>query len=192
MAIKTFTTGEVLTASDTNTYLANSGLVYVGGTSFATASVLVDNVFTSTYRNYRIVIDAYGVSNGNAMRLTYVNSSGTEITSGYYSTMYWLDYASATTGINAVGGTAYISLCYLSTATTPHSSASCDITGPQTTAISTGLMGNHAGVNAGTAFAGGFMMGTYNSTTSMRGFYLRNSSATTMTGTVSVYGYRTA
>jgi hypothetical protein len=29
MAIKTFTTGEVLTASDTNTYLANSGLVYV-------------------------------------------------------------------------------------------------------------------------------------------------------------------
>jgi hypothetical protein len=29
MAIKTFTTGEVLTAADTNTYLANSGLVYV-------------------------------------------------------------------------------------------------------------------------------------------------------------------
>jgi hypothetical protein len=28
MAIKTFTTGEVLTASDTNTYLANSGLVF--------------------------------------------------------------------------------------------------------------------------------------------------------------------
>jgi hypothetical protein len=29
MAIKTFTTGEVLTASDTNTYLANAGLVFV-------------------------------------------------------------------------------------------------------------------------------------------------------------------
>jgi hypothetical protein len=27
MAIKTFTTGEVLTAADTNTYLANSGLI---------------------------------------------------------------------------------------------------------------------------------------------------------------------
>jgi hypothetical protein len=32
MAIKTFTTGEVLTASDTNTYLANSGLVVMGAT----------------------------------------------------------------------------------------------------------------------------------------------------------------
>ena len=33
MAIKTFTTGEVLTASDTNTYLANAGLVYITSTA---------------------------------------------------------------------------------------------------------------------------------------------------------------
>ncbi len=29
MAVKTFTTGEVLTAADTNTYLNNGGLVYI-------------------------------------------------------------------------------------------------------------------------------------------------------------------
>jgi hypothetical protein len=58
MAIKTFTTGEVLTASDTNTYLANSGLVYVAGVTLtAQTGVNIDNCFTSTYRNYVIVAD---------------------------------------------------------------------------------------------------------------------------------------
>ena len=34
MAVKTFSTGEVLTASDTNTYLNNGGLVYITSTIF--------------------------------------------------------------------------------------------------------------------------------------------------------------
>jgi hypothetical protein len=57
MAIKTFTTGEVLTASDTNTYLANSGLVYVAETNFATtANPFINGCFSSTFANYRIMI----------------------------------------------------------------------------------------------------------------------------------------
>ena len=56
MAIKTFTTGEVLTAADTNTYLANSGLVYVGTVNYTNAATVnVDSVFTSTYTHYRVV-----------------------------------------------------------------------------------------------------------------------------------------
>lgn len=61
MAIKTFTTGEVLTAADTNTYLANSGLVYVTSTTFTGSSaVSIDNCFSSTYDNYKIIINNYG------------------------------------------------------------------------------------------------------------------------------------
>ena len=54
MAIKTFTTGELLTASDTNTYLANSGLVYVSsGTTAGTANTLaIATAFSSTYEHY--------------------------------------------------------------------------------------------------------------------------------------------
>jgi len=54
MAIKTFTTGEVLTASDTNTYLANSGLVFVtSGSTAGTANTLaIATSFTSTYEHY--------------------------------------------------------------------------------------------------------------------------------------------
>lgn len=167
------------------------GLWRVGGTSFsATSAVQVDNVFTSNYRNYRVVIDTFGVSNGNTCRLTYINSSGTEVTSGYFSAMYWLDYASATTTINAVGGTTFITLLYLPANNQPGGAGTFDITTPQVSTEGTHLTGNHAGVNAGTAFAGGFTIGTVQATTSMRGFWLRSALGTNMTGSVSVYGYR--
>ena len=55
MAIKTFTTGEVLTASDTNTYLANAGLVYIAATTAsAQTTIAIDNCFTTTYAHYFI------------------------------------------------------------------------------------------------------------------------------------------
>jgi hypothetical protein len=60
MAIKTFTTGEVLTAADTNTYLANSGLVYIAGATFSGittgAPLDVNSVFSSTYKNYLLLL----------------------------------------------------------------------------------------------------------------------------------------
>ena len=57
MAVKTFTTGEVLTAADTNTYLNNGGLVYISSTTVGSAvsSVTVSNCFPSTYDTYMIV-----------------------------------------------------------------------------------------------------------------------------------------
>ena len=55
MAVKTFTTGEVLTAADTNTYLNNGGLVYITATTAsALTTVYIDNCFTSTYAHYFI------------------------------------------------------------------------------------------------------------------------------------------
>jgi|688.fasta_scaffold640905_3 hypothetical protein len=67
MAIKTFTTGEVLTASDTNTYLANSGLVFVKQTTIGStvASVPVTDAFSATYDSYVILING-GVGSATA------------------------------------------------------------------------------------------------------------------------------
>ena len=56
MAIKTFTTGEVLTAADTNTYLANSGLVYVAGATFTGAGTFDVTGFSSSYLFYHLEI----------------------------------------------------------------------------------------------------------------------------------------
>ena len=65
MAVKTFTT-EVLTSADTNTYLANSGLVYVTSTSATSgSSISISNCFTSTYTNYRIFVNCNTNASGS-------------------------------------------------------------------------------------------------------------------------------
>ena len=58
MAVKTFTSGEVLTASDTNTYLNNGGLVYVKSQTIGSAvsSINVTSAFDSTYDIYAITV----------------------------------------------------------------------------------------------------------------------------------------
>lgn len=88
MAIKTFTTGEVLTASDTNTYLANSGLVYVASKTFTStgSAQQIDNCFTSTYDQYVIRVNVLG-SSGSPVTIwaRLVNGTTPETSANYYS-----------------------------------------------------------------------------------------------------------
>jgi hypothetical protein len=87
MATKQFSTGEVLTASDTNIYLANSGLVYVGGTSFsASSAVNLDSVFSATYQNYKIELFT---TNSSQVMLQYrLRVGGASNTTLNYSNQY--------------------------------------------------------------------------------------------------------
>jgi hypothetical protein len=95
MAIKTFTTGEVLTASDTNTYLANSGLVYVGaGTlSLTTSATNVTGVFSSTYKQYRVLLNVTARSTTSRVDWRFINGT-TPTSTGYYWGAIGSDYAS--------------------------------------------------------------------------------------------------
>ncbi len=78
MAIKTFTDGVSLPASDINTYLANSGLVYVTSQTVGTgvSSVTVSNAFNSSYDNYRVIWTGgtFGV-NDNAISVQFANTA---------------------------------------------------------------------------------------------------------------------
>jgi hypothetical protein len=91
MAVKTFTTNEVLTASDTNTYLNNGGLVYITSTTFGGATALnIDSCFTSTYTHYLIQINV--VPNASTTFYYYLRAAGVTnaasntVTTGYYQT----------------------------------------------------------------------------------------------------------
>lgn len=87
MAVKTFTTGEVLTSADTNTYLANSGLVYITtATASSTSNTSINNCFSSTYDNYRIVVASYNGSTTNYPQFR-MRAGGTDKTAAdyYYS-----------------------------------------------------------------------------------------------------------
>lgn len=86
MAIKTFTAGTVLTASDTNTYLTNAGLVYItqavaGG---AATSLSINNCFTTTYENYRITIDYFQPSLASRGLLMRMRVGGVDATGADY------------------------------------------------------------------------------------------------------------
>lgn len=104
MAVKTFTTGEVLTAADTNTYLNNGGLVYISATNIGTtvASVVVSNAFSSTYEAY--LIDYYVVAQSADGTVLYSHnvSSG----SNYYVVGQEMTWTSTTvTGVGPAAST---------------------------------------------------------------------------------------
>jgi hypothetical protein len=99
MAIKTFTAGEVLTAADTNTYLANSGLVYITSATVGSGSstVSVTNCFSSTYNNYKITWIG-GVSVGaEALALNLLPTSVTGWNTSYYQHLAYGTYAGVST-----------------------------------------------------------------------------------------------
>lgn len=94
MAVKTFTDGSVLTASDTNTYLTNGGLVYVSGASFSNVATVDVTGFTTTYKTFRMVMNVVRhTGSGNAaVTATYRDATSGMTTSGYYGCGYQLTY----------------------------------------------------------------------------------------------------
>jgi len=97
MAIKTFTTGEVLTASDTNTYLANCGLVYVAGSTFAGVTAFDITGFSSTFTGYRVIIQTRRVDTvGMGTMNVNLRNNTTNITTGYYEGAGYATYLSGT------------------------------------------------------------------------------------------------
>ena len=105
MAVKTFTTGEVLTASNTNTYLANSGLVYIKEVALTGTAVNITSCFSATYDAYQIVVSNLS-SNTGAVYLTWQLLSGTTPASGANYTSTRITVAPpAVTSSRTVGAT---------------------------------------------------------------------------------------
>jgi hypothetical protein len=182
MAIKTFTVGEVLTASDTNTYLANSGLVYVTSTTVGSgvSSVTVSNVFSSTYDNYKIVVSG-GTASGNFVTRLTLGATAT----GYYYAGAYCTFAGAVSGSSGANAAFWM--------VTAHNAdnvvANIDLFQPNL-AKNTSYSATYYGPSTGDgAFA---VQGYLNNTTAYTAFTLTASSGTYTGGTITVYGYRKA
>jgi hypothetical protein len=181
MAIKTFTTGEVLTATDTNTYLANSGLVYVTSVTAGSAvsSVTVSSCFSATFDNYRIVISG-GTSSAAGSN---ANFQLTGITgSTYEAAGYFVTYGVATVSAYAPAATTSWLVGFLGQNNT---SITMDLINP--------FAAKHKGMNTLSSAQFNYSFtGQCTSTTSATGFTL-TPALTTITGqTITVYGYRKA
>jgi len=185
MAIKTFTTGEVLTAADTNTYLANSGLVYITSGALSGSATNFVGCFTSAYTNYRIVLHGVGVNNPASWVYLRFLVGSTPTSTRYFGSHM---------GLNSLGGTSYpvwnnAPQTYLmNTDTGTQSNGSFDIYQPQLAKV-TGLMGQSANQQTTNflQYQGG---GVQDSTTQFDGFRIDADYA--IAGTVTVFGYRKA
>ena len=186
MAIKTFTTGEVLTAADTNTYLANSGLVYLATTALS-SSTQTNNIFTSAYQNYRIVINVDTHTGGASNLLAQLSTGGTTYTTAanYFYVGQEQSYATATVATYAnPGSVAYWNFARLN-GNTPAISI-IDVFNPQST-----LQTFFKNQFVDTGYSG-TVGGLLNVTNSFDGIRIYHGAGNTVTGSIRFYGYRKA
>jgi hypothetical protein len=181
MAVKTFTT-EVLTSADTNTYLANSGLVYVTSAVIGTgvSSVNITNCFSSTYDNYQVTIRANSATGATPILMNY--GTGTAVATNYKSYLHTLFVnwtSGAATSVTATNG----SLITYTHAT--NDTGSSNVFGPNL-AVNTTSFGNYA-----TDSNGGITAGIQTDNTQFTSLHIVTAGTITG-GLVTVYGYRKA
>jgi hypothetical protein len=186
------TNGQVLTADSTESTglkwatpaTSTSGLTLITRQTYSAAGTInVNDVFSSTYDNYRIVVrNSAGTTGGLAMRLRV--SGADNSTSNYYSTVF-----------ESVSGTSTIFPRFKVTATSfldgdidfkNDATMIFDITAPNLTQ-ETSFMGLWSCTASG--WRSGNINGLFNATTSFTGFSMYGASGTA-TGVVSVYGYQ--
>jgi hypothetical protein len=187
MAIKTFTTGEILTASDTNTYLANSGLVYITKGTLSSTTTDFVGCFSSTYDNYRIVIDSLNPNSSSDLYWRMLTGSTPAATADYsWFTNGFLDSGVASTS-NAAGQTLGYTGYTQTVGSFVGGTITMDVIGPNlnqrtfchTQAIGYyGTFGNRGGGSH------------YNVVAQYTGIRFLTATAATITGNVTIYGYR--
>jgi len=173
------TLGDAIDAS-MNTALGTkkAGMVLLNTTSFsAVASQSINDVFTSTYSNYRIIFDC---SNSTSASMSFrVRVSGSDLTTNTYK--YGHNINGYTNSVSADGSSSS-SAWVIGYADGASFTTILDLINPQATKNTFGI---YAVARDSSTFAGGALV---NNSTSYTGFTIFSSSGT-LTGTVRIYGY---
>lgn len=193
MPIKTFSSGEVLTAADTNTYLTNSGLVYISEAQAVSTSVLnILGCFSLTYENYRIVAtEMRSTIAGSTIFYRFLTSSTPDTSANYGWGWTGLSTIGASTNSSNNSQTAgYFSSCFSIGET--GNSTSLDIFTPriQRRTITLGHSENlNSGLNGFEFRSGGGIHESLVSQFTGIQFY---ASSGNISGKFKIYGYRQA
>ena len=187
MAIKTFTTGEVLTASDTNTYLTNSGMTYIGAYTATAATLFIDGCFTSTYSNYFITFQSTSVTTTGSFMFKLRASATANSTNYYYGG--WQYYTNTAATAQQSGGAADTSRLFSAASGTSYTFNTIYVSTPavaQPTPIMVDFVSWYA------SYTGGQIRGFHNVSTAYDGFQITSNTGATIAGTIRVYGIRQA
>lgn len=184
MAVKTFAVGELVTASDANTYLANSGLDFVKSQTIGSgvSSVTVTGAFSSTWDAYNIVVTGGNMSAGDYG----INMRLGSTTTGYYYTGTYLTFGNVGSWIGASNAAEWGAV---GIATTNTLYANVIVHNPNLTKNSyfqsDYIYGHPAGGRAN-------MAGYLADNTAYTSFTLFVNASSFAGGTITVYGYRKA
>jgi hypothetical protein len=166
------------------TAVGNSGLVYVTSTTATSGtSISINNCFTSTYQNYKIVVSNL-TSTGVAPLYFRLRASSSDATTSYYYNGTYMDYTSATVlGFNG-SNLGYYDAGLVADLTM--AGGSIDVFNPQVAFVTSF---NCNGTDPRTTGGGArYSSGMHYANTSYDGFTIYNATFTNIT--VAVYGYR--
>jgi hypothetical protein len=173
------------------TAVGNSGLVYVGGGALSTATTNFQSCFTSTYRNYRIVIDGISFSGVGDIYIRLLQ--GSSETAGALGNNYWayngITSAGSTTNSTANANVAFYLGMTSGGAGSPMGQSMIDIQSPQLAKVTTATV-QSAYVIVGAYVTRNGMCAYDSATAQFDGFAVKSLSAVTLTGNVAIYGYR--
>ena len=180
---------DIDTAMNTALGTKKAGMVLLNTTSFSgVATQSVNNVFTSTYRNYRVLIEISAGSADAALSLRLRASGSDQSGASYDTALYGAQGNGTAFAFGATGGTQV----FIGDVDTNNSyfayAFSIDIFRPNENDrtvfnIISGFI-RQAG-----AFAGISGSAIYNSAYVADGFTILNSAGTNMTGKITIYGY---
>lgn len=160
--------------------VANQGLTLVKSVAVGSAvsSVTVSNAFSSTFQNYRIIMD--GVDCNNANHTIAFNFDGS--TTGYYGAGWYRNYANTIGNWSASSNATSWNIGYSSTGNDSYTSF--EVFHPYDTRVSKYSMPPNGGQDFVQIFGG-----KHDSASSFTGFVIYIPSSTMTGGTIRVYGY---
>jgi hypothetical protein len=193
MPVKTFSSGEVLTSADTNTYLNNGGLVYIGSGSGTTSGGVADvyNCFSNTYSMYRIVITARQTALVLGAVKMQLLAGATPSTANYVSRSLWANLLTVALTFQDSDNQNNSFSLGCPGETDPGSIASFDISNPFSSSNFTYVTGTFTGARAGVAYFMGPFGGVHTQFASYSGFRIVAGTGN-MAYNYRVYGYRQA
>lgn len=170
----------------TSDLATNAGLNLIATSTFsAAASVSVNNCFTSTYANYRVLINI-SAATANADFYMRYRVGGVDATGSDYVTQRIQQSGGTVSGSGTGATQAYIGI--LSNPYPTASATTIDVLDPQIAAWSK-IMGSYMYQDSGTSVYNHYISVVHRAATAYDGFSLIPSSGN-VSGTVRVYGYR--
>ena len=174
-----------VTASATYAPVAAGGLVLLNNTSFTTQSaVAIDNIFSSTYDEYKILISITAVASGDAdLRWYGRTTGGVDVTTNYVRERI-VQYSTTITGSEAANSTFGSSSSNYPT----YANYQIDLFNPFVNSVTTLVSNGGFVTNAGVPYQDRIF--SYNGASNIFTGFKIFPSASTISGNIQIYGYK--